>query len=300
MALIKCKECGKEISDKAKVCPNCGFENNLIICPECKKEIKGNVNTCPNCGYEMQKKNKQVKNKFSIGIKIWLILCVVACFGYFSFVNYFLEIISSLSLTSYLVILLGVSYIVLLVNKSKINLYIILGINAVILICNLFSIGLVISFLNIICVLINSIITFLVVRKHLNNNKLNLFEIISYSAITIILVGIFVANLNNSISNKVVGSWVGDNNFEFDFYKDNKCRVKVPDFKVDPTMDDQVNILYSNCNYTLEDNKLTLTFDYAINYLGVSVPMNEEFVLYYDKSTDSFSNDNGKVSYHRK
>lgn len=24
MALIKCKECGKEISDKAKVCPNCG------------------------------------------------------------------------------------------------------------------------------------------------------------------------------------------------------------------------------------------------------------------------------------
>ena len=24
MALIKCKECGKEISDKAKTCPNCG------------------------------------------------------------------------------------------------------------------------------------------------------------------------------------------------------------------------------------------------------------------------------------
>lgn len=24
MAMIKCKECGKEISDKAKACPNCG------------------------------------------------------------------------------------------------------------------------------------------------------------------------------------------------------------------------------------------------------------------------------------
>lgn len=24
MALIKCSECGKEISDKAKTCPNCG------------------------------------------------------------------------------------------------------------------------------------------------------------------------------------------------------------------------------------------------------------------------------------
>ncbi len=25
MALIKCKECGKEISDKAVACPNCGY-----------------------------------------------------------------------------------------------------------------------------------------------------------------------------------------------------------------------------------------------------------------------------------
>ena len=25
MALIKCPECGKEISDRAKKCPNCGF-----------------------------------------------------------------------------------------------------------------------------------------------------------------------------------------------------------------------------------------------------------------------------------
>lgn len=33
MALIKCEECGKEISDRAAACPNCG-------CPvECKKQI---------------------------------------------------------------------------------------------------------------------------------------------------------------------------------------------------------------------------------------------------------------------
>ena len=25
MALIKCPECGKEVSDKAAACPNCGF-----------------------------------------------------------------------------------------------------------------------------------------------------------------------------------------------------------------------------------------------------------------------------------
>lgn len=28
MALIKCQECGKEISDSAKICPNCGYRNN--------------------------------------------------------------------------------------------------------------------------------------------------------------------------------------------------------------------------------------------------------------------------------
>lgn len=30
MALIKCSECGKEISDKAKKCPHCGFKINDI------------------------------------------------------------------------------------------------------------------------------------------------------------------------------------------------------------------------------------------------------------------------------
>lgn len=28
MALIKCVECGKEISDKASVCPNCGYKKS--------------------------------------------------------------------------------------------------------------------------------------------------------------------------------------------------------------------------------------------------------------------------------
>ena len=28
MALIKCEECGKEFSDKADICPNCGCPNS--------------------------------------------------------------------------------------------------------------------------------------------------------------------------------------------------------------------------------------------------------------------------------
>lgn len=30
MALIKCEECGHEISDHAKMCPNCGYVLNMI------------------------------------------------------------------------------------------------------------------------------------------------------------------------------------------------------------------------------------------------------------------------------
>lgn len=30
MALIKCRECGKKISDKTNICPNCGYKNKSV------------------------------------------------------------------------------------------------------------------------------------------------------------------------------------------------------------------------------------------------------------------------------
>lgn len=54
MALIKCKECGKEISDKAKTCPNCG---NPIREEKIKSDIK-----------------KGIKNKSPLFIKIIIII----------------------------------------------------------------------------------------------------------------------------------------------------------------------------------------------------------------------------------
>lgn len=36
MAIIKCPECGKEVSDKAKACPNCGVPiDTNVYCPKC-------------------------------------------------------------------------------------------------------------------------------------------------------------------------------------------------------------------------------------------------------------------------
>ena len=58
MALIQCKNCGKDVSDRAKVCPHCGtqlIEDEVtqpqpIICEECGAEIPQGADSCPNCG----------------------------------------------------------------------------------------------------------------------------------------------------------------------------------------------------------------------------------------------------------
>ena len=51
MAIIKCKECNEEMSDKAKFCPKCGAENTIIFCPECGKKLSSKALMCPSCGY---------------------------------------------------------------------------------------------------------------------------------------------------------------------------------------------------------------------------------------------------------
>lgn len=56
MALIKCKECGEEISSNARVCPHCGYKNEISVCPECGKEVKESDANCPACGYPLHKK----------------------------------------------------------------------------------------------------------------------------------------------------------------------------------------------------------------------------------------------------
>ena len=59
MALIKCKECNKEISSTAKVCPNCGYKNDSITCPECGAVVNSGDNVCHECGFPLQKKSAQ-------------------------------------------------------------------------------------------------------------------------------------------------------------------------------------------------------------------------------------------------
>ncbi|MDR2160562.1 MAG: zinc ribbon domain-containing protein [Desulfovibrio sp.] len=54
MSMTTCPECGKPVSDHAKICPHCGI-NRLNIdlgtsCSECGGSISNNARVCPHCG----------------------------------------------------------------------------------------------------------------------------------------------------------------------------------------------------------------------------------------------------------
>ncbi len=66
MALVECKFCGKQVSDKAKTCPNCGkvlIPDSIpepLRCPECGCEIPADSDSCPNCGCPIEKREETV------------------------------------------------------------------------------------------------------------------------------------------------------------------------------------------------------------------------------------------------
>lgn len=77
MALIECPECGKKISDQAKMCPHCGMPlEKTIICPECGEEISSEEKNCPACGFPVKKNHRKKLRK-----KIIRVSCFFAGIG---------------------------------------------------------------------------------------------------------------------------------------------------------------------------------------------------------------------------
>lgn len=56
MAIIKCPECGHQVSDKAPTCPQCGVEiaGKIEKCPQCGDVHFKEQQVCPNCHYGVQ------------------------------------------------------------------------------------------------------------------------------------------------------------------------------------------------------------------------------------------------------
>jgi len=95
LALIKCKHCGGDVSEKAAVCTHCGSklieesmaeEKETIFCEDCGNEIPKASTACPICGCPVSAKEKTekknpgfdfsiVKNK--IDTKNKKIVCIV-------------------------------------------------------------------------------------------------------------------------------------------------------------------------------------------------------------------------------
>lgn len=114
MALINCPKCGKEISDKAELCPGCGAkikndvleaettrEENMIseekpkrLCEECGTELEENETVCPECGcpVPLVKTNKEKSDKHEQpakpkkGFLKWGIIGVLCVFMVFAII----------------------------------------------------------------------------------------------------------------------------------------------------------------------------------------------------------------------
>lgn len=72
MALIVCKMCGKEVSDKAKKCPSCGttlIEEEIYHCKECGGEVPENAEMCPACGCPVEHETAQRVELAGVAIK---------------------------------------------------------------------------------------------------------------------------------------------------------------------------------------------------------------------------------------
>lgn len=215
MALIKCNECGKEISDKATQCIHCGCPiEKKVTCSECGNEIEEKDEVCLNCGCPIEKeKEKNIVIKDST--KIWLIVCSVVCFliSIYCFIFQKImideEIINS-PINGIMTLVLGITYIQLWRNLSRNNYFLMLGINIVMLLYGISDLSMLGNFIMIIGVILNSVITTLIVRKNLKKEKFNFKEYIPF-IVTLLLIVVISLVLHFGIKDKLVCTYSNNN-----------------------------------------------------------------------------------------
>jgi len=88
MALVKCKECGHSVSDKASICPNCGCPvEKELVCSECGLALSSTDRICPNCGNPISGHYVEEKTAraFPKIVKYILIVALLGGVGYGSY-----------------------------------------------------------------------------------------------------------------------------------------------------------------------------------------------------------------------
>jgi ribosomal protein L37E len=96
MAMIKCPECGGDVSDVATTCIHCGYplkedeqtgkstdSTDEMKCPECGHAITDQDISCPGCGFPLKKKTKSKGTIVAIAVGIVAVLACVLIVIYF-------------------------------------------------------------------------------------------------------------------------------------------------------------------------------------------------------------------------
>jgi len=78
MAIIKCPECGHQVSDKAATCPSCGIEiaGRVMECPDCGTVVFNEQELCPNCHRLLHGHSENGEKPHKRGY-VAIVICVV-------------------------------------------------------------------------------------------------------------------------------------------------------------------------------------------------------------------------------
>jgi ribosomal protein L32 len=92
MAIIKCPECGNNVSEHAEICPECGYPisqlkksdikgSPKVVCPECGAEVEAGNTICKNCGFPFSKnkETKLINKKLIIAITAVCVVALISC-----------------------------------------------------------------------------------------------------------------------------------------------------------------------------------------------------------------------------
>lgn len=168
MSIIKCPECGKEISDKATACPNCGCPKSeffsqdieekpsfsgfvrelppeerpeMMECYGCGKKIPVDITKCPFCEYDYKSRNESEvlfagKREFAgLRLALAIIMIVISVFIAFqSFIVIFSLDSDAASIGFLLSMAMMVSGILAIITRKSRNYMFCTGIAATLLI----------------------------------------------------------------------------------------------------------------------------------------------------------------------
>lgn len=83
MALIKCPECGKTVSDTARQCPHCGYNLQVrnSFCPECNAPVDSDSMFCESCGTRLLHQTTVQKPRRKSLLWLWITLAALLVAG---------------------------------------------------------------------------------------------------------------------------------------------------------------------------------------------------------------------------